>query len=86
MIVRVYVNGAVVTARNFAYDRCHKIYLLESPAEEAQAKECGYAILPIDRLADAYETSCELRFINNWSLTKTYAGQFEDAAIELGEE
>jgi hypothetical protein len=67
----------------FAYDGCHKIYLLESEQDRKDAIELDYIIMPISELIGAYEDSCSLRFINNWQLNKTYAPQFKDAKFKL---
>jgi hypothetical protein len=80
------INGLEVTAQIFAFDGCHKIYLLENEAEEANARELGYNIYSIDLLREAYEGSCSLKFISNWPLIDdnfvSYVGQFEDANFE----
>ena len=65
------------TAKYFAYDDCHKIYLLEDTTDIEQAKQSHYKIYHISFLQDAYNTSCSLRFINNWKLTKTIIPQFK---------
>ena len=71
------VNGINITAREFAYDGCHKIYLLDSRGEVQDAMDCGYGVLPIEELRDTYESSCGLRFINTWSL---------DSIVQQGDE
>lgn len=76
------INNATTTAKKFAFDGCHKIYLLESRKDETEARAIGYNILPIDRLQDAYEGSCSLRFISNWKLTTLFVDQFDDATFE----
>lgn len=73
------INNIATNAKKFAYDGCHKIYLLESRGNEAQAIAGGYDILPIGKLEYAYETSCGLRFISNWDLTTTFVNQFDTA-------
>lgn len=73
------INGQPIKAKSFAYDECHKIYLIEDKKDEAEAKELGYSIFPIRQLSAAYENSCNLRFINNWKLTNKIVQQFEDA-------
>ena len=82
------INGLQVTAKKFAFDGCHKIYLIENEYEEANARELGYNIHPIDELRLAYEGSCSLRFISNWPLDNdefvSYVGQFEKARFEEG--
>jgi hypothetical protein len=73
------INAKTTHAHQFAFDGCHKIYLIESPVDEADAKAHGYEIFPISELQDAYEGSCGLRFISNWQLTTDFVHQFEDA-------
>lgn len=75
----MYINGILVKGDFFAYDGCHKMYLLEDDIDSKEAKEYGYKIIPINLLKETYDSSCPLRFINNWKLTKTYVGQFEIA-------
>ena len=76
------INDTAVTAKKFAFDGCHKIYLLESRKDETEARAIGYSILPISKLQDAYDGSCALRFISNWELTTSFVDQFDDATFE----
>ena len=62
----------------FAYDNCHKIYIIEDEQDEQEAKEYGYNIYPIEDIKSAYYNSCSLRLISNWKLTKRYVKQFEE--------
>ena len=62
-----------------AFNGCHKIYICESDEDLKEAKECGYKIHELDELKTLFEKSCSLKFIYNWSLTKFYVEQFEDA-------
>lgn len=75
------INGVRVKGRKFAYDGCHKIYVIEDIEDEKMAED-GYKIYPIKDLEEAYRRSCDLRFIYNWKLTKTYVAQFEEATFE----
>ena len=75
------INGHEVKAKRFAFDGCHKIYLLESKEDVKSAKETGYTMYPIKMLEETYEDSCGLRFISNWSLTTNFVHQFEDAVF-----
>ena len=77
------INNIEVVGNKFAYDGCHKIYIIEDEQDEQKARECGYKILDISQLTKTYECSCELRFIHNWKLTKTYVAQFENATFEV---
>ncbi len=69
------INGENVTAKEFAYDECHKIYILETDEDRHMAQEFGYDILPIESIKQVYEGSCPLRFISNWSLDTQYVPQ-----------
>jgi len=71
------INGQVVVGKEFAYDGCHKIYIIEDEEDKKEAID-GYTILPISLLKKTYENSCSLRFIHNWKLNKTYVLQFEE--------
>jgi hypothetical protein len=75
------INDITTTAKKFAFDGCHKIYVLESRKDETEARAIGYDVLPIDQLQDAYEDSCALRFISNWSLTTSFVDQFDNATF-----
>lgn len=77
------INNLEVIGNKFAYDGCHKIYIIEDGQDEQKARECGYKILEISQLVNTYKYSCELRFIHNWKLTKTYVAQFENATFEV---
>jgi hypothetical protein len=66
-----------VNADSFAYDGCHKIYILENEQDKEQAKELEYEILPISELFETYQDSCGLKFISNWQLNKDYVRQFK---------
>jgi hypothetical protein len=72
------INGKEITAQEFAFDGCHKIYLCESASDAKEAMNSGYSIFPIDQLESTYESSCSLRFISNWKLNKNFVSQFTD--------
>ena len=76
------VNGIEIIGSKFAYDGCHKIYIIEDEVDERKALELGYDIFIMDELEDAWNNSCELRFISNWKLNKYYVKQFENATFE----
>jgi len=71
------INGIEITAKEFAYDGCHKIYLIESQEERDEADSYGYKIYPINEIADKFDNSCSLRFIDTWSLD-SIVPQFEE--------
>jgi hypothetical protein len=72
------INNIKITATEFAYDGCHKIYLIESPEDKLEALEIGYELLPIKNLKQVFKDSCSLKFISNWKLDKTIVSQFEN--------
>lgn len=67
-----------INADKFAYDGCHKIYILEDKNDIKKAKEIGYDIYDITELEKIYNNSCPLKFISNWKLNKSYVEQCED--------
>ena len=64
------IKQVMETYSQFAYDGCHKIYIIENDEEEQKAREYNYQILPIEELEDKFYNSCELRFIYFWDLSK----------------
>lgn len=61
------INGQIVRATHFAYDGCHKIYLIDNAAARSEMAGCGYGgddILPVSELARVWEQTCPLRFIH----------------------
>lgn len=80
----MFINNKEVVGEFFAYDGCHKIYVLETDEEVKEAIEAGYEVHRISQLPTIYEESCDLRFIRNWNLDVAYARQFEE--VEFDEE
>jgi hypothetical protein len=74
------INGKETSAKEFAYDGCHKIYLLESERDKEDARDSEYDILPISKLKRTFDSSCGLQFIDNWSLNRCFISQFEEKA------
>ena len=78
----LYINDFLVSSSGyFAYDGCHKIYILANEEEEDYAKKRGYDIYPIYKLQEIYKNSCPLRFISSWDLQKDYVEQGKIAEI-----
>lgn len=71
------LNGEELLSKIFAYDGCHKIYLIEDEEDAGKAVAMDYELRPIEQLEATYNNSCELRFINNWKLDKTYVYQMD---------
>lgn len=73
-------NKFIRSIGHFAYDGCHKIYILEDLEDLQLALNCGYYIYPIEKLRQTYKDSCELKFIDTWKLTNGYVRQDEKAS------
>ncbi len=71
------VNGKVIKGIGFAFDGCHKIYIVANETDANEAKEMGYRIYPLDRLPYIWRDSCPLRFISSWDLSTQYVRQYE---------
>lgn len=82
---QLFINGTKVTATHFAWDGCHKIYLVNDMQEAAEMSDMGYELFPIDELEDAYDNSCGLRFIQKAHNYESIVEQFEDATFSYGE-
>ena len=76
------INNVEVKGFSFAYEGCHKIYICETLDDVEEAQGYGYIILPLNKLQDTFESSCDLRFIRNWRLDVNYVGQGERARFE----
>ena len=68
----------------FAYDGCHKIYIMENIEDVMLFTALGYDIYPIEKLKETWKNSCSLRFIHNGNLKKTYIPQFASYVKILG--
>lgn len=64
-----------IVGLKFAYDGCHKIYILEDEEDIKDALELNYIIYPMNKLPVIWYESCPLKFISNWKLTKMYISQ-----------
>lgn len=75
------INKHKIKAKQFAWDTCHKIYLINTRKDKKTYLEYGYDLYPINELEEAYKNSCSLRFIQNGDLTEIVK-QFETAIFE----
>lgn len=78
----MYINNKQTDAKEFAFDGCHKIYLIEDEEDKKEAISLEYDIfLPIEQLEETFNNACPLRFISNWKLTTTYVAQCEEVVV-----
>jgi hypothetical protein len=71
------INDIEIKHTMFAYDDCHKIYLIDD-FQKKEALDKDYNIYDIKDIANVYMSSCELRFINIWESFKTIIPQFSE--------
>ena len=74
-----------VLASMFAYDGCHKIYLITDSKDESEAMDYGYELWGVDNLPAVWDATCPLRFIQYWdveNLKGNLVPQCFDAKIE----
>lgn len=77
------INGIEVKGKEFAYDGCHKIYIITTKQDKMEAEENGYSAYPIERLEAIYENeACGLRFISSWDTKTSYVLQDGKAVFE----
>ena len=79
-------NYRVVNCNRFAWDGCHKIYLITTPEQQAEAARYNYDILDTTELPRAWKESCSLRFIEFWDVENIkypIIPQCTDARIKL---
>lgn len=76
------INGQYITATEFAFDGCHKIYLMNTPEDKRLFTEYEYDFYPIEDLEQAYEDSCALKFISNGDLENDPVRQGDIAIFE----
>ena len=69
-----------------AWDGCHKIYLITTQDQAAEAFSYGYHLLDVSEIWRVYEESCPLRFIDFWdveNIKHPVIPQCEDGEIEI---
>lgn len=64
------INNVEIKEKYFAFDTCHKIYILNNQEEMFHAIEIGYEIKQIKDIVKTYNKSCSLKFINYWNLER----------------
>lgn len=73
------INDRPISAKEFAYDGCHKIYLIFNAQDRAEMLGLGYSeedIYPVSDLPAIWGETCPLRFISRADLQgKNYVEQ-----------
>lgn len=69
----------------FAYDGCHKVYLIFTPEDREKMVELGYGesdIFPVSELPRVWDETCSLRFISPADLVgPNFVDQCESADV-----
>lgn len=91
MLKFIYKNKEYeVKADMFAYDGCHKIYLITNMHDEDESHDYGYELRGVEELPAIWDVTCPLRFIQFWdveNLKGNLVPQCFDAKIErVGED
>lgn len=74
------INNKKITAKEFGYDNCHKIYLVNTAKDREELEIYNYEFFPISELESKWNYSCDLKFISNADLeTPNIVNQFEEA-------
>lgn len=71
-----------------AWDGCHKLYVLTTQDQKAEAFGYGYKIEPEVALSQLWDESCPLRFLDFWdveNIKHPIIPQCSEATIELEE-
>lgn len=75
------LNMIAESVTTLAFDGCHKIYILRTPADMEDARVSGYNdddFFPSSEIHALWQESCGLRFVSEWSL--------EDSRLVIGQE
>jgi hypothetical protein len=71
----------IETPFTIAFDGCHKCYVIEDEDDMTDMKELGYSdfreFANWDDFLAFYRQLCDLRFLDNAKLTKTFIAQCE---------
>ena len=66
------INNVEIKDKYFAFDTCHKIYILSNQDEMYQAIKLGYEIKETKDIVNTYNKSCSLKFIDFWNVEKKH--------------
>ena len=78
------VNGKEIVGIGFAYDGCHKFYIIANEKEKKEVEFYRYEVYPLKKkkMEWLWKISCPMRYIERWDLTEEYVRFGEDAIFE----
>ncbi len=79
----VTINSTVVDIDEFAWDGCHKIYLVTNQEGKDQLVEYGYDFFPAKDLPEVWENSCALKFISSADLKIQFVDQAYEGEVNI---
>lgn len=82
----VRINDIEVRADEFAWDHCHKLYVVTDQESRDLLEGYGYDFYPVSKLQWAWDRSCGLRFISSANLEETYVPQFHPGSATITQE
>lgn len=74
-------NKPIEAAIAFAFDGCHKVYLLKGPNDIRDALRYDYTIYPISELEETFSMTCSLRFVSWWHDFEAIIPQFANKVV-----
>lgn len=77
------INNVEVVGNKFAYDGCHKIYIIEDMEDEQKAIDCGYEIFNISELVDRIEIVASLDLYEIGSLISYMLGSMNMQHLKI---
>jgi len=79
----VEINDTRIWADEFAWDGCHKLYIVTDQESRDQLEGYGYDFFPINELKECWDSSCGLRFISDASLNCNYISQSHEGEVRI---
>jgi hypothetical protein len=79
----VTINDTRIWADEFAWDGCHKLYIVTDQQARDDLEGYGYDFFPIAELKECWDASCGLRFISDASLSCNYISQAHEGPVRI---
>lgn len=79
----VEINDTRIWADEFAWDGCHKLYIVTDQESRDQLEGYGYDFFNIAELQECWDSSCMLKFISDASLNCNYINQGHEGRVKI---
>ena len=77
------INDTRIQADEFAWDGCHKLYIVTDQDSRDELEGYGYKFFPIAELKECWDLSCALKFISDASLSQSYIPQDYEGDVRI---